>query len=84
MKTGLLSLGLIASSLLIGCDAEAQSMEWYKTHDQERDTKVEACKKAPDPRGTEDCRNAIDASVRADSNITRSKPKTWTFDGSNN
>ncbi|EDX2839302.1 hypothetical protein V7L32_004308 [Salmonella enterica] len=31
------------------------------------------------PRGTEDCRNAIDASLRADSNITHGKPKAWSL-----
>lgn len=80
MKTGLISLGLLAT-LLTGCDAVAQSLEWYKAHDKERDAKVEECKKASDPRGTEDCRNAIDASFRADGNITESKPKEWTLDG---
>jgi len=80
MKTGLISLGLLAT-LLTGCDAGAQSLEWYKAHDKERNAKIEECKKASDPRGTEDCRNAIDASVRADGNITESKPKEWTPDG---
>ena len=80
MKAGLFSLGLLAATLLTGCDAGAQSLEWYKAHEKERNEKVEECKKASDPRGTEDCRNAIDASVRADSNITRSKPKEWTLD----
>jgi hypothetical protein len=80
MKTGLISLGLLAT-LLTGCDAGVQSLEWYKAHDKERNAKVEECKKASDPRGTEDCRNAIDASVRADGNITESKPKEWTPEG---
>jgi hypothetical protein len=80
MKTGLISLGLLAT-LLTGCDAGAQSLEWYKAHDKERNAKVEECKKASDPRRSEDCRNAIDASVRADGNITESKPKEWTLDG---
>ena len=80
MKTGLISLGLLAT-LLAGCDADTQTPEWYKAHDKERNAKVEECKKASDPRGTEDCRNAIDASFRADGNITESKPKEWTPDG---
>lgn len=81
MKAGLLSMGLLAATLLTGCDVAAQSLEWYKTHDKERNAKVEECKKASNPRGTEDCRNAIDASVRAGGNITDSKPKEWTLDG---
>ncbi|WP_448310802.1 EexN family lipoprotein [Pantoea sp. PGP6] len=79
MKTGLLSLSLLAAVLLTGCDAGAKSLEWYKAHDKERSAKVEECRKASDPRGTEDCRNAIDASVRADGNITSSKPQSWSF-----
>lgn len=81
MKTGLISLGLLAT-LLTGCDGGAKSMDWYKAHNAERKAKYEECTKASDPRGTEDCRNAIDASVRADGNITESKPKEWTLDGS--
>lgn len=80
MKKGLISLGLLAT-LLTGCDAGAQSLEGYKVHDKERNAKVEECKKVSDSRSTEDCRNAIDASVRADGNITESKPKEWTPDG---
>ena len=80
MKKGLLSLSLVATVLLTGCDARAESLEWYKTHDKERDAKVEECKKASAPRDSEDCRNAIDASLTTDSNIIRPKPKTWTFE----
>lgn len=80
LKTGLILLGLLAT-LLIGCDAGAQSLEWYKAHDKERNAKVEKCKKASDPRDTEDCRNAIDVSIRADGNITESKPEELTLDG---
>ncbi|EAR4523470.1 entry exclusion protein [Salmonella enterica] len=78
MKTGLLSTVMVVA-LLTGCDAGSQSLEWYKTHDKERNAKVEECKKASNPRGTEDCRNAIDASLRADSNITHGKPKAWSL-----
>jgi len=80
MKNGLLSLSLMAAVLITGCEARAESLEWYKTHDKERDAKVEECKKASVPRGSEDCRNAIDASLTTESNIIRSKPKTWTFE----
>lgn len=69
-------MGLLAATLLTGCDAGVQSLEWYKAHDKERNAKVEECKKASDPRGTEDCGNAIDASVRT-GNITQSKPQEW-------
>lgn len=82
MKAGLFSMGLLAAVLLSGCDEGAQSLSWYKAHDKERNTKVEECKKTSNPRGTEDCRNAIDASVRADGNIKHSKPQEWTLDGS--
>jgi len=75
MKTGLISLVLLAT-LLTGCDAGAQSLEWYKAHDKERNAKVEECKKASDPRGSEDCRNAIDASVLGGS-FTKSPNKSW-------
>jgi len=33
MKMGLLSMSLMAAVLLTGCDARAESLEWYKTHD---------------------------------------------------
>lgn len=69
-------MGLLAAVLLSGCDEGAQSLEWYKAHDKERNTKVEECKKTSNPRGTEDCRNAIDASVRA-GNFTYSKNQEW-------
>lgn len=82
MKKALLTLGFLAATLLTGCDTGAQSLVWYKAHDKERNAKVEECKKASNPRGTEVCRNAIDASVRAEGNITPSKPKEWTLDGS--
>lgn len=80
MKKGLLLLSLMAAVLITGCDARAESLEWYKTHDKERDAKVEECKKVSAPRGSEDCRNAIDASLTTESNIIRPKPKTWTFE----
>lgn len=76
MKKGLLSLGLLASILIIGFDANAQSLEWYKAHDKERDAKVEECRKAKDPRGTEDCRNARDTSFRSGS-YTHGPNKSW-------
>ncbi|NMP26233.1 EexN family lipoprotein [Rahnella sp. SAP-1] len=64
MKTGILPLGLLATVLLTTCgaDAASQNFEWFKTHDKERQAKIEECKKATDPRGNEDCRNTIDAS----------------------
>lgn len=76
MKTGLIASGLMAAMLLIGCDADAQSIEWYKVHDKERNAKVEECKKASDPRGTEACRNAIDASFCSGS-YTKSPGNGW-------
>lgn len=75
MKTGLISLGLLAT-LLTGCDAGAKSMDWYKAHDAERKAKYEECRKASDPRATEDCRNAIDAIVLGGS-FTKSSNKSW-------
>jgi len=76
MRTGILSLGVLVATLLAGFDANAQSLEWYKANDKERNAKVEECKKASDPRGTEDCRNAIDASFRNGS-YTKSPNKSW-------
>jgi hypothetical protein len=76
MKTGLVTLSLLSAVLLTGCDAGAQSLEWYKAHDSERNAKVEECKKASDPRGTEDCRNAIDASFSSGS-FTKSPERSW-------
>jgi len=77
MKTGLISLSLVAAVLLTGCDAGAKSIEWYKAHDNERNAKYEQCRNASDPRGTEDCRNAIDATVHGGS-FTKSSPnKSW-------
>ena len=76
MKKGLLSFGMLASMLVTACNADAQSQEWYKAHDKERNAKVEECRKASDPRGTEDCRNAIDASFRSGS-YTHGPNKSW-------
>ncbi|MEN7463312.1 EexN family lipoprotein [Pantoea dispersa] len=76
MKKGLLLLGLLTAVLLTGCDAGAKSLEWYKAHDKERTAKYEECRKASDPRGTEDCRNAIDATVLGGS-FTKSPEKSW-------
>nr|WP_318375274.1 EexN family lipoprotein [Enterobacter sp.] len=77
MKMGLVSLSLMTSVLLTGCDAGAKSLEWYKAHDKERTAKFEECRKSSDPRGTEDCRNAIDATVHRGS-FTKSRPyKSW-------
>lgn len=81
MKVRLISMGLLAATLLTVCDVSAQSLEWYKAHDKKRNEKIEECKKTSNPRGTEDCRNAIDASVRAGGNITHSRPQEWTLDG---
>jgi len=75
LKTGLISLGLLAT-LLTGCDAGAKSIDWYKAHDAERKAKYEECRKASDPRATEDCRNAIDATVLGGS-FTKSPNKSW-------
>jgi len=57
MKTGLLSLVLLATTLLTGCDASAKSIDWYKAHDVERKVKYEECTKVFDPRSTEESRN---------------------------
>jgi hypothetical protein len=76
MKTVLFVYGLIFSSLFIDFDASAQSIDWYKTHDKERNEKVEECKKLTSPRSKEDCRYAIDASVRSGS-YTKSPEKRW-------
>ena len=76
LKTQLFSLSLLTTILLIGFDASAQSIEWYKTHVKERNAKVEECKKTSDPRGNEDCRNAIDASLHSGS-FTKSPNKSW-------
>ena len=78
MKTRLLPLGLLATVLLTtGYDATAsQNLEWFKTHDKERQAKIEECKKKTEPRGTEDCRNAIDASF-ASGTFTKSSGRTW-------
>jgi len=54
MKAGLISLALLASRSLTVCDDGAQSLECYKAHDNDRNVKVEECKKASDPRGTGD------------------------------
>ncbi|MVT79255.1 entry exclusion protein [Pantoea agglomerans] len=71
----MLSLVLLATTLLTCCDAGAKSIDWYKAHDAEREAKYEECTKASDPRGTEDCRNAIDATVYGGS-FTKSPNKS--------
>ncbi|MCE0491907.1 EexN family lipoprotein [Pantoea sp. Mb-10] len=76
MKTGLLSLTLLSALVLAGCDDEAKSIEWYQAHDKERNAKFETCKNDANPRGTEDCRNAIDATFRSGS-YTKSPEKGW-------
>ncbi|MCE0491593.1 EexN family lipoprotein [Pantoea sp. Mb-10] len=58
MKTGLISLGLLGTLLLTGCDAGAKSVEWYKAHEKERDAKVAECSKDTKANDTDDCRNA--------------------------
>ncbi len=58
MKTGLISMSLLAAILLTGCDADAKSIEWYKTHEKERDAKVAECSKDIKVSDTDDCRNA--------------------------
>lgn len=75
-KAELLSLVLLAITMLTGCDAGAKSIDWYKAHDAERKAKYEECTKAFDPRDTEDCRNAIDATVHGGS-FTKSPNKSW-------
>jgi hypothetical protein len=55
MKTGLLSLGLLATTLLAGCDAGAKSLNWYKAHDAERKAKYEECTKASRYRRLPQC-----------------------------
>ncbi len=42
----------------------------------ERTQKYNECAKLSDPRDTEDCRNAIDATVHGGS-FTKSKPRSW-------
>lgn len=80
MKTGLLSKVILLATMFISGYVNAQSLKWYKQHDRERGDKILECKKASDPRSSEDCRNAIDASVRTEGNIIRSKSKAWNFD----
>ena len=75
-KAELLSLVLLATTLLTGWDAGAKGIDWYKAHDAERKAKYKECTKASDPRGTEDCRNAIDATVYGGS-FTKSPNKSW-------
>ncbi|MEN4576816.1 EexN family lipoprotein [Pantoea agglomerans] len=67
---------LLATTLLTGWDAGAKGIDWYKAHDAERKAKYEECTKAFDPRDTEDCRNAIDATVHGGS-FTKSPNKSW-------
>ncbi|WP_394550018.1 EexN family lipoprotein [Pantoea sp. SGAir0183] len=76
MKTGLISMSLLAAILLTGCDEGAKSEEWYKAHDNERKAKYEECRKDSNPRATEDCRNAIDAGVHG-GQFTKSPEKGW-------
>ncbi len=76
MKKVILSLGLAATVLLTGCDEGVKSQEWYKAHDKERIAKYYECTKASDPSGTDDCRNAIDATVNGGS-FTKSPNKSW-------
>lgn len=68
--------GLFTALLLVGCDEETHSIEWYKQHDTERQAMYDKCVKETTPRGTENCRNAIDAVVHG-GNIITSKPKSW-------
>ncbi|NEG56495.1 EexN family lipoprotein [Pantoea agglomerans] len=75
-KAELLSLVLLAITMLTGCDAGAKSLNWYKAHDAERKAKYKECTKASDQRGTEDCRNAINATVHGGS-YTKSPDKSW-------
>lgn len=88
MKKISLSVSLLSSALLL-CgyssaawsedkqpEAPFHSLEWFKQHEAERAATVEACKKMAHPRGTEECRNAIDASFRGGS-YTKSKPQSW-------
>ncbi|MCG8709413.1 EexN family lipoprotein [Brenneria sp. 4F2] len=77
MKTRLVSLGLLAAMLLTGCDGGAKSIQWYMDHEKERDAKMQECIKESNPRGTEDCRNAIDASVHGGNAIQKSPNKSW-------
>lgn len=76
MKTGLFAIGIMFSSLLLTCGAKAHNIDWYKSHNEARNEKVEECKKLDNPRSTEDCRTAIDASVRSGS-YTKSPEKKW-------
>lgn len=56
-------LTLLTATTLTGCDSSAKSIDWYKSHDSERAKKFDECRKLSNPRGTEDCRNAIDATA---------------------
>lgn len=76
MKKSNVLLGLLAAMMLFGCDGDAKSIDWYKAHDKEREAKLAECMKASSPRDTEDCRNAIDASVHGGS-YTKSPKKSW-------
>ncbi|GME34305.1 MULTISPECIES: EexN family lipoprotein [unclassified Pantoea] len=78
MKKGLLSLVLLVTTLLTGFDAGAKGIDWYKAHDAVRKAKYEECTNASDPRGAEDCRNAIDAAVYGGS-FTKSPNKIGKF-----
>lgn len=67
MKAELLVSGLLAAALLTGYNADAKSLDWSKTHDKERSVKYEECRKSSGPRGTKDCRYAMDATVHGGS-----------------
>ncbi|MHA8113517.1 EexN family lipoprotein [Kosakonia cowanii] len=79
MKTGLISLSLLCAGTLTGCDGGAKSIQWYNDHENERDAKMQECVKKSNPRGTEDCRNAIDAYVHGGQSIKKNSgpDKTW-------
>lgn len=67
---------VLASLLLTACDSGAKSIDWYKSHDAERNQRYDECTKLSEPRATEDCRNAIDASFRSGS-LTKSEHRSW-------
>jgi hypothetical protein len=59
-RTLCLSLIITLSALtLIGCDEQAKTTQWYKSHPDEMNKIWAKCKKSGDD--TQNCRNAIDA-----------------------
>lgn len=59
------AIAISLSALLTGCldeAAQAQSVDWYKAHNAERQAMMEKCSQNPgELGGTADCKNAIAA-----------------------